>query len=80
MNVIPLPNRVAVADVRDRVNARARDAGATDETRRRAVAHAIALKAAGKSTAWAISEGVRLLKGKEPIKHGGYPNPPPVAA
>lgn len=77
--VIILANPRAMGAVRNAVNERARQIGASDEKRRGAVAKAFSLIRFGHSSAWAVSEACRDLRGASPAVHHGYPNPPAAA-
>lgn len=77
--VILLPNPRLSGAVRDAVNERARMIGASDEKRRHAVSKALTMLKLGHSSAWAVAEACRDLRGSLPATHGDYPNQPGAA-
>lgn len=77
--VILLSSPRVMGAVRNAVNERAKQIGASDDKRRRAVARAFLWVRSGHSAAWAVSEACRELSGKPPAVHHGYPNPPAAA-
>lgn len=77
--VILLPNPRASQAVRNAVNERARMINAPEDRRRSAVGKALSLLKLGHSSAWAVSEACRDLRGVAPALHYRGPTPPAAA-
>lgn len=76
--VILLPNPKSSGPVRNAINERAKEVGASDAVRRQAIAEAFSLLKFGHSAAWAVAQSCRTLRGAEPAVHVG-PLPPSAA-
>lgn len=77
--VVFVGNTRALNVVRDAVNTRARNVGASDETRRRAVSRGLTLVKFGRSTACAIAEACRELRASPSPSLFSGPTPPAAA-